>query len=437
MTTIPQTWPNARDEVTTAEASAVALALELAAVTGDPASCLQILAAFASASGLHVTRHKGGGRAVLLLRRRGLSTTSKGIGLCATLSSTPAAEDRPLSGLLPGGAWSAALAVATVAGARATGDVRLTAMIEAPSDAGTDEVPAEVTSYLAEQHLLIGGDGGAPYSEAGRIFVPLTSARRSAAWLEVTATIGDGWPNDLSTGHGGAAESLLAALAQIPELPGPIGPIWQAAVEAFRQGADAELNAWIDEMAGADCARCDEILAAVAPLEQAYTMALRRPTVTISRLDAGERPDRAAKKARAILDLRAPADRGTEELVALVRQAMPEEVNVRTIASRPGRAVYPEHPVFAAVARTLRSAHTPFVVLPNQARREPMGLHWEQLAVPVVGFAPAWTGLHVHVVEGLLRGEVPVEEAGLVWGAALYVRVAFDLAGIDTGTAAG
>ena len=110
MTTIPQTWPNARDEVTTAEASAVALALELAAVTGDPASCLQILAAFASASGLHVTRHEGGGRAVLLLRRRGLSTTSKGIGLCATLSSTPAAEDRPLSGLLPGGAWSAALA---------------------------------------------------------------------------------------------------------------------------------------------------------------------------------------------------------------------------------------------------------------------------------------------------------------------------------------
>lgn len=432
MTTIPQSWPLARDEVTTAEASAVALALELAAVTGDPAGCLPILAAFASAAGLHVTRHDGGGRSVLLIRRRGLSTTSKGIGLCAALTSTPAAEHRPLSGLLPGGAWSAALAVATVAGAMATGDVRLTAMIEAPSDAGDDEVPAEVTSYLAEQHLLIGGDGGVPYRQAGRIFVPLISARRSAAWLEVNATIGDGWPNDLSTGSGGAAESLLAALAQLPALPGPTGPIWRATLSAYRQGADADLTAWIDEMSDADCERCDAMLAEVPPLERAYSMALRRPTVTISRLDAGERPDRAAKKARAILDLRAPADRGTEDLVGLLRQAMPEELNVRTIASRPGRMLPAEHPIFATVARTLRSAHTPFVVMPNQARREPVGLHWEQLGVPVVGFAPAWTGLHVHVVDGLHVGEVPVEEAGLGWGAALYVRVAFDLAGIET-----
>ncbi|MEY3015629.1 MAG: hypothetical protein RIT45_4364 [Pseudomonadota bacterium] len=432
MQSTPNAWPSARPELEEGVALAVALASELAPIGDDATALGAALTAFAEGLGLRVVRHHAPGRALLIFGPRGADAAGKGIGLCAAVQPPASLPETPLHAVLPSGLWSACLAIATAGAALQSGSHRVTAVVELPSAAeGSDAALGSALDVLAHQHVLVGGDGGSPYFDGDRIFVALSSARRGAMWLELTAESTASASDDLSIVQGGAAETLIAALGRLPRFEPGGGPMWEAQFASYAEGVDAERLAWITQMSQASGAELESLMAQIPVTERAYVRALGMPTVTVARLDAGTRLDRAARKARAVLDVRTPPGVKPEALVPEFREALPKEVRLETLATRPSRMLSPDHGIFAAVRRSLAAARTPFTVMPALTRREPVGLHWEQPDVPVVGFAPAWAGLEFDVAAGLRNGAVPIDEAGLRWGAALYVRVVFELAGIE------
>lgn len=440
----PPACPQALAAADDAVEQAVALASELAPLLLEPdgaALCVDALAAFAAAHGLAQRSFAGVARravrlgAVVDAAAAGeVGSGGRGVGLCGAVD-VPAAwrgEDvDPAALVLPSGLWSAVLAVVTAVAACAAGDRRVAAYVECPGDpGGDDDADAALLRELGQQHILVGGDGGTPFHDGSRSNLPITAARRSAMWCELRADAAEGASVDLAFGGGGPAHTLLAALQALPSFSSEPGPLMRSVAARYAQGLAPDRVAMIEELlAGRAEVQASALLTAN---DLSHIHALSRPTVTITRLEAGHRPDQMPTSARAIIDVRAPADRPADALLPQLREALPEGVTLRVLATRPPRMLDPDHPIYAAVARALVAARQPIGLVPQQARREPRGAHWEQVGAPVVGFAPAWLGLDVDAAAGLRAGALPVAPEGLRWGAALYVRVVLELAGVAT-----
>ena len=199
------------------------------------------------------------------------------------------------------------------------------------------------------------------------------------------------------------------------------GPLLHALHDGFTAVVDPADSAWLDDLL--DPARQHVFFANLQPREQAFVNATQTPSITVTRLDAGERPDALPRHARAVLDLRAPADRDVEALWPLLEQLAAPGVSVRLLATRPPRLLLPPHRVYTGLRAALDSSGQAVGIIASQARREQRGAFWLQHQAPVLGFAPAWPGLDVDAEPAVSLGALVVSSEGLAWGAALFARV--------------
>lgn len=437
------------------EREALALAARLTPLLSRADATLACFAALAEAAtdaGLAVTVRDVVGHRVLVARAGPAVPASAGaaprlpIGLCAALDVRPAGATRgavAAATLVPSGVWSACLALGATVAAAAHDVPGVTAIIEAAIDQAcqadvADDADDWLDALHAAQELLIGGDGGLPFSDGRHLMLPVTAAVRGALWAELVVDL-DALPAELDPAlraraeRVGAATLLAEALTRLPRWAPAPGPLLRALHDGFAAVADPSDTAWLDDLV--DPARQHVFFAMLQPREQTFVDATQRPSVTVTRMDAGERPDALPRRARAVLDIRAPADRDVRALWPDIAQLASPVVQVRQLAARPAQLLLPPHPVFAALRSTLDSSDKVVGILAVQARREQRGTFWQQHATPVLGLAPAWPGLDVDAELAISDGALPVPADGLAWGAALYARlVLVDLCGAGSGS---
>lgn len=446
----PRPCPPASDAAAEAIEQAVALAHALSPLLlqdDGPAACVAALCALASAEGLAVEPFALRDRDVWLLRPPGRPTheapdrlTERQIALAAVLrghprwaDAAPAPEQAAataLARLVPSGLWGACLAVASLLAFGCDGRSRLLGWLELPR-AGAAVAPAaaaRLQRVVDRLHLAICGHGGVPHHDGEQLLVPLPLAQRGVSWFELRVA----QPlrpdqTDLSLPVTGAAEVLLAGLARLPDeqaLPPRFGPLFEGVTQGLLRWATTPRGAiWRalldddDDLRRAALGRCDEAT-------RALLRGLTQPTWTLTRLDAGERPDRAAQDARAIVEVRIPGDCDLDAIRSAFDHVADGTIVVRELASRPPICAAMDNPVRAALVRALAAAGLPLGVVPRQTVVDEPGLLWQQGAVPVFGLAPLWTDVQIDADAACAAGALAADDAGLRWGAALFARVA-------------
>lgn len=437
----PPTLPVAGAEAQVVE-FALALAAELAPLlTAEDAGerCLAALRAVAEAEGRVCSTFRGSGARSLWLepdakalpQQRG----GKGIGLHALLRQAPQGGRAvaPSAALLPSGLWSACLSLA--AALHAGGRDRLRLWIEIDDPAAPRAAAAEAAAAHASVHLWLSGDGGVPYHDGDQRILPLTLGQRGAAWLEARA--GDAEAPDLDREAPVTTDAVTALLSGLRALSlappaAAAGPLFQATVQARLRGASASQRIWLEALLDAAARPAALLQAPAGP--RSYLEGLLRADCVATRVDIGVRPDRRSATARAVLDLRVPADADLDTAISALRAAWGETapaLQLRELARRPPLLAPLDHPLRAALAALAQRAGLPLAVVPEQARREQRGAPWQQDARPVIGFAPAWVGDDVDAAAALRLGALPVEEAGLRFGAALFAMALTALTGAE------
>lgn len=461
-TQTPRPCPAQSDAAAEAIEQALALAHALSPLLlqdDGPAACAAALCALAEAEGLTVETFALRGRAVTLVQPPGRPLheapdrlTERQIALASVLrrhaSWTADASDVPdehgaagLARLLPSGLWGACLSVASLLAFGRDGRSRLVAWIEtlddgdataatdAAGDAAIDAATARLQRRLDRLHLAVCGQGGVPHHDGDQLLVPLPLAQRGVSWFELRVArqlryeqtdLSLPQPND-------AIEALLAGIARLPDegaLPPRFGPLFEGVTQGLLRWATTPRGAIWSALLDDD----DDVRrAAMARSDDATRQTLReltQPTWTLTRLDAGERPDRAAQDARAIVEVRIPGDGDLAAVRVAFDHVADGSVMVRELASRPGICAALDNPVRAALVRALAASGLPLGVVPRQTRVDEPGLLWQQTAVPVFGFAPVWLDVTLDVDAACAAGALATDDAGLRWGAALFARVA-------------
>ncbi len=429
-----------------AEATVVEVALALAAemaplLAAEDAGerCLAALRAVADAEGRTCTMFRGGGARSLWLEPDGRTLPQrrggKGIGLHALLRPAPLGQRAvtPSAALLPSGLWSACLSLA--AALHASGRDRLRLWIEVEDPAAPRAAAAEAAACLAGVHLWLSGDGGVPYHDGDQRVLPLTVGQRGAVWLEVRA--GDGAAADLDREAPVTADAATALLDGLRALSAAtpsaaVGPLFRATVEARLRGASPAQRAWLEALLDTTARPAALLQAPAGP--RSYLEGLLQADWVSTRVDIGERPDRRPAAARAVLDLRVPADADLDAAIGALRATWGEAVpalQLRELARRPPLLAPLDHPLRAVLTAIAQRAGLPLAVVPEQARRDQRGAPWQQVDRPVIGFAPAWVGDDVDAASALRSGALQVGEPGLRFGAALFAEALAALTGAE------
>ncbi len=456
-TQTPRPCPAQSDAAAEAIEQALALAHALSPLllqADGPAACAAALRALAESEGLAVEVFALRDRDVLLLRPPGRPlheapdrSMERQIALAAVLRAHPrwgaaataaaSASEPALPRLVPSGLWGACLGVASLLAFGRDGRSRLLGWLELPraataapgvAAADGDAAAARLQRVVDQLHLAICGHGGVPHHDGDQLLVPLPLAQRGASWFELrVAQPVRAEDTDLSLPRTGAAEVLLAGLARLPDeqaLPPRFGPLFEGVTQGLLRWATTPRGAiWSalldddEDLRRAALQRCDDAT-------RSSLRGLTQPTWTLTRLDAGERPDRAAQDARAIVEVRIPGDGDLDAVRIAFDHVADGTVMVRELASRPPVCAAMDNPVRAALVRALAAAGLPLGVVPRQTVVDEPGLLWQQAAVPVFGLAPLWTDVRIDADAACAAGALDADDAGLRWGAALFARVA-------------
>ena len=427
---------------------ALVLARQLAPLLARPdagVACWTALAEAAVNAGLACAIREVVGHRLLVAAAQGGSNptapTAHGpdapvhVGLCAALQAAPVATGpsaaNAADALVPSGAWSACLALGTTIAAAAHGIAGVESLLELAVDPATQgaldpDGDDWLDAWFRAQSLLIGGDGGLPFTDGQHLMLPVTAAVRGALWAELTVDL-DALPADLDPSlraradRLGAASVLAEACARLPRWSPRPGPLLHALRDGFASVADPTDTSWLDDLV--DLERQHLFLAMLQAPERVFLSATQVPSITVTRLDAGERPDTLPRRARAVLDVRAPADRDVGDVWPDLQRLASPLVQVGLLAERQPRLLLPPHSIYVALRRALASGGDAVGVFPVQARREQRGIFWQQHDAPVLGLAPAWPGLEVDAEPAVSAGMLAVPAEGLAWGAALFARL--------------